>query len=1613
MDPDHFNQSYSRLSNVGGSLPPPGALNSYNLPILAAEHAGIAPGLGLGGTLSSHSAMSSAARALGPLPGMNYVHPMHSAQLLENFSPLSSIAGQGQYKGGVHQTGFFETSLARSSSASDQHFYGNLRFTSAGNTSLHSKSVFSSQDSQQMKDLNYSPTSLSSQSPLDTSPKGWNLSNFMQTQTSSSGSLITDLSTDYGLLSGSLQPAPPPAHSSKRTSTIQRNPYSTSDVYFAPKNTKSPVSTTASPFLYGYDRILDVRATTQSPTLTPSNSQYTSRTMEDLLMVQNQSNSLYSCTSSNFPVVKSESSIYTTADMNYDPVSPATPLSDAGQGQNENYVSLQDLASISSTQEKLPELSEQRFLHDAEQEIYFNRLKEISASSNRDLYDRTVVLQPERDLQHNKTKSKTASIKNMQQELYSHRSGMNPPTPNGQLQSTQSPLQQSPISVGGSPQSNMPLGSPQSQIPSSTTMKATPPIQAQADSTTGSKKVRGSKKKKDSLPDLKRPSDVGKISPGFLEASSMNQTFSQQMISPTISDTNFPQELKRQISSGNLAGSGRTSDLLENMSHVQRVSNEPVEENYFSGSQLYLTPEASNRGQQQTQHYIDSVIRPNSVHPPMHYQNDSLIPHRDSDLSKPQRQPQQQPSVLGTNHSHLFSHSHHLAYVKQDSTSIVHRRQQTSGSIHSPGMVATQPSPIIKQEPSPLMGPQPSPASGHKQSPHVAHQSSPATGPYQQSSPIGGHQISPLTPNSHTQYSVSETLPMDQVNMVINTDSAYSGQSIPLQHHQQLLRSYSSSTDLSNPYGMEVASNQNYINSLGIVRSVELTSSLGNHEAYQSHSETIYATNEFGSAFVNPQTVIHMDSPLSESPDNRTSTIDEVALSSLMDDPLSREPSPEKFRYRTKAEQKEMPFMSITVATDVAVDEDLCHLSQPPTNLKEEKSASITHNSSVPPPTPKIELKPNNSNSFLNSYLMFLQGQKPETLSSVSSAIIYDRPQLPKYIPEPPRHRPLSEETPRSDDSVENRRLDSENESNFWLNSPHTSQNSTVTFSDDSDSIDVPSVLTSLNDNNDKVKISMSKTGGLTMKINLAKVKASENAIKLEKKNRSKSSKKSSPKSKKSKSKSKGRHKSGGYSSEEGRLDHSHQPKPETVTTKDSVIETVTPQRQLSSRKAKEVVLQRSKKASDSEEDSDFGSEILGKMDTESEQDYDSDKDPVWTPFGMDNRRQASFDVFDSEDRAKKSRISKPKARRSRKSSGAIKSNQTVAAATIEWAPPVAKIAKLPPPMIQCEIDEKVENQNLEKDDQSVDIPIPTPDGTVQTDLQVGDFVIEKRDLKNYETYPIWKIESGRMLHKFEFITEDGKILHRAIPTFSSWQPTMRNSYVHIHVKTLFKDKEKETVMVLDEYRPKPTIDTNLETAYEEDPLVDLFNVYLQVFLSQALEPGFLCAITESENLFYLAPVKKIDQYIEQRLEEIESKVRWRTKFKECLQARPHIRELDRPNLKQSCQACEFASQPAIKSIHLFGNPYNRYTLEDLPVGAANLTSQEFMIGKTAAKHVGPYHNLYHYKYNLYKRCLAKINILKDSQDNNDNATILDQCLQNRAWVLQIFEDLKKLLEKG
>ena len=61
---------------------------------------------------------------------------------------------------------------------------------------------------------------------------------------------------------------------------------------------------------------------------------------------------------------------------------------------------------------------------------------------------------------------------------------------------------------------------------------------------------------------------------------------------------------------------------------------------------------------------------------------------------------------------------------------------------------------------------------------------------------------------------------------------------------------------------------------------------------------------------------------------------------------------------------------------------------------------------------------------------------------------------------------------------------------------------------------------------------------------------------------------------------------------------------------------------------------------------------------------------------------------------------------------------------------------------------------------------------------------------------------------------------------------------------------------------------------------------------------------------------------------------------------------------------------------------YTQYNAQDrgilvicLLVHFCIVVFQEFMIGKTAAKYVKPYHNLYHFKYNLFKRCQAKVGL--------------------------------------
>ncbi|CAG2225547.1 myb-like protein AA [Mytilus edulis] len=718
---------------------------------------------------------------------------------------------------------------------------------------------------------------------------------------------------------------------------------------------------------------------------------------------------------------------------------------------------------------------------------------------------------------------------------------------------------------------------------------------------------------------------------------------------------------------------------------------------------------------------------------------------------------------------------------------------------------------------------------------------------------------------------------------------------------------------------------------------------------------------------------------------NPSSTVDEAALSSLISDhPHVEPPNPHGrlFEGFTEDYSQNKPFIAepalppTAVLNPVEEDDEFQHLKKPPviekiTNEQTQlPKIQLQGQAKVEPPQPQkpVEKQPpaksNKNNAFMDSFLSFIQGKKPETLSSVNTAVT-KKPQLPKYIPEPKRPRQTSVEK-SSDSAASTPKPDNENKSDTNSLSNGDTSSSKTKMSDDDDEASTGLTGTVKNiDTGDKDHPS------LKMRIKLQKTPP--------KQKRSKTSGQSIVKHKRSRSYRESDDEHGRSSGEEYQVGSS-QEEEERERTPSPVV----PARRTSTRKAKVLAQQKKYKDSESENEGDKVPET-----------YDSDSDPAWTPVA-DEKKEPAFDGdLGSSRRKGRSRNTKIKMKLKRPSKAA-KSIPAKSSRVESVAYP-----RVPSPEIESS------SEDTDQDN-----------ATASQALVMGAFVINKKDLNNFEGFPIWKIEAGKMMRKYELYVEKGEILHRSLSTYSSWLPNMEKNYVSVrtkqipHTRATIKDSQY-IVQVLDEDRPKPKLDSGKETEYEKDPLADMFNVFMQVFLSQAMEPTFLEAIHESGDDFYLKPLKKIDQIISKKLLEINSKVRWMTDFKKTAEKRPHIREVDKPHLKTLCQATENATQNAIKSVHLFGQPYDRTTLKEIPDNTSHQGSVEYLLGKSASHYIGAYHSLHHFKYNLYKRCLAKVDIVREGNTNLDNSEILDKCLNNRTWVLKIFDDLKNMLEKG
>lgn len=291
--------------------------------------------------------------------------------------------------------------------------------------------------------------------------------------------------------------------------------------------------------------------------------------------------------------------------------------------------------------------------------------------------------------------------------------------------------------------------------------------------------------------------------------------------------------------------------------------------------------------------------------------------------------------------------------------------------------------------------------------------------------------------------------------------------------------------------------------------------------------------------------------------------------------------------------------------------------------------------------------------------------------------------------------------------------------------------------------------------------------------------------------------------------------------------------------------------------------------------------------------------------------------------------------------------------------------------------------------------------------FQIGNYVLDMKDKRNVDNFPIWKIESQILLKKYEPVIRNGRLLHKPVKTYRGYRDIEKH-YMPVQVNRVLEIPGEEHVEVTEETKPKVSVSRSMEEEYEKNPLLRHFYVYMQVFLSQALEPGFLDEVRKTKDPTYMFPLGEIDKIVENKRTVVERKLKWTTKIKHALQKCPYLREVNKPDEGKMCEAVKDSEEKVEESVFLFGSEYD---IDSLKQSGNSHPCQEFKIGKTAIQHISTYHQLCHFRYNLYDKCLAKIKLIRDSDEDVEVEKIMDECLGNKTWVLQNFEDFMTLVE--
>ena len=191
----------------------------------------------------------------------------------------------------------------------------------------------------------------------------------------------------------------------------------------------------------------------------------------------------------------------------------------------------------------------------------------------------------------------------------------------------------------------------------------------------------------------------------------------------------------------------------------------------------------------------------------------------------------------------------------------------------------------------------------------------------------------------------------------------------------------------------------------------------------QVPGEHVFMTNSFGSAFANPPPENYLQSPLEQQGGDDSSSYDMNSLSPGMQNmpPKKRKNKVEQREIVADPEEEDDEFAHLKIDPELLVKAEEAMKKREPPMPKVVEPAFVEQEferPSPPPfhipdtrdpphtaPVPASMLPPVPKTGFQGSFMSFLQGKKPETLSSVTNSSV-KRPPMPKYVPEPRRPAP-------------------------------------------------------------------------------------------------------------------------------------------------------------------------------------------------------------------------------------------------------------------------------------------------------------------------------------------------------------------------------------------------------------------------------------------------------------------------------------------------------------------------------------------------------------------------------------------------------------------------------